>query len=128
MELNADDLLRDLIDEADAQRLRLDNPYVLDLIAVLLPHGVHGLSRGQVIREVWKRRGKQGVNMPDAFDQTVQASFQQYAGEYAAFRKRNAAESDDLFFAPRGLGAGWWAVRVERATAWLAAKKKELRT
>ena len=64
--------------------------------------------------------------MPEAFDEAVQASFQAYAGEYATFKHRKAKPGDDLFFAPRGKGAGWWAVRRDRAEAWLVEKRKEI--
>jgi len=85
------------------------------------------LPRRQVISEVEKRRAKKGVNMPTAFEQTVQAAFQAYAGEYAAFKDRHAPPSDDLFFAartPKGSKGVWWAIRRDKADAWMLAKKK----
>ncbi len=123
--MNGDDLLEELIQWADARQLRLDNPYVLDLVRILYPHE-RGLPRRQVINTIWQKRCTKGLNMPDAFDEAVQSSFQAYAGEYATFKRQKRSVSEDLFFAPRGKGAGWWAVRRDKAQAWLESKKKEL--
>jgi len=125
MSNDLDDLIKELDELIRVGKLRRENPYALDLIAVLYPFR-GGLPRRQVINELWKRRGKKGLNTPKAFEQTVQSAFQQYAGEYAAFQKRGARDTDNLFFAPKGLGAGWWSVRQDRADAWLAARKKEI--
>lgn len=131
MNNDVDDLIKE-IDEwinqlAVAGRIRRENPYSLYLIGILYPHK-NGLPRRQVINEMWRRRGAKGLNMPKAFGEAVQSAFQHHAGEYAAFQQRGAQESDDLFFAPKGLGArpAWWAVRQDRADVWLAAKKKEV--
>lgn len=123
-ESEVDKLLKELDEYVAARRLRLANPYVLDLIAILYPHK-NGLPRRQVINTMWRRRGQKGVNMPKAFDETIQAAFQTYAGDYAAFQARRAKLEDDLFFAPRGKGSGRWAVRQARADAWLSARKLE---
>lgn len=131
MNNDADDLLKELdrwfAEEDENAKRKRDNPYVLDLIRVLYPHPA-GLHRSKVIDELWRRRGEKDLNMPKEFEKSVQSAFQQYAGEYATFQKRNAKSSDDIFYAPRGKGAGWWAVRLDRADAWLVAKKKEIGT
>lgn len=124
MDSEVEELLRELDDYVAARTLRLENRYVLDLIAILYPHK-NGLPRRQVINTMWKRRGQKGVNMPKAFDETIQAAFQAYAGDYAAFKARHAKVEDDLFWPPRGKGAGQWAVRQDRADAWLRARKLE---
>jgi hypothetical protein len=93
---------------------RQENPYVLYLIAVLMPHK-EGLERQHVISEIERRRRQNGLAIPDKLEQTVQSAFQGHSSQSAAFRG-----SADLFHWPKGKGSGIWAVYQDRATKWLA--------
>ena len=106
------------------RQLKADNPYVADLIEILRPHKAVGLHRSQITRSLQQIRRKKGLPIAEAMDKAVQSSLQRHAKDYAGFKKRNAPESDDLFYAPKGMGRGYWAVRLDEATAWLIAKNK----
>lgn len=123
-DLDLADLLRDALKQSEKRKWRKDNPYVADLIQVLMPHR-QGLHRRRVIEALLKIRVSKKLPIPEAFEQTVQSSFQGHASEYATFKSRHAPHSDDLFYAPRGKGAGYWAVRIDRATVWMVAKNKQ---
>jgi hypothetical protein len=105
-------------------KLKADNPYVADLIEILRPHKDVGLHRSQITRSLQQIRAGKGLQVAEALDKAVQSSLQRHAKGYAGFRKRNAPDTDDLFYASQGMGSGYWAVRLDKATAWLIAKNK----
>lgn len=107
-----------------AKKLRLKNPYVLDLIWVLRPHAA-GLRRPLAMHLIEKNRKQRGLPVPRTLPDTVQSAFQQYCENSDVFKKRKAAPSDALFYWPQGKGAGVWAVHPERAEVWLREKLAE---
>ena len=129
MDSEVDDLIAEINDFlaklSEESRWKRDNPYVIDLIRVLYTHD-KGLDRKQVMRDLRKIRVSKGLEIPEAFEETVQSAFQAYAGAYSSFSNRGAPETDNLFYAPQGKGRGVWAVRRERAEAWLIARKSEV--
>jgi hypothetical protein len=68
---------------------RRDNPYVLDLIRVLLPHR-RGLRRPLVLDLLHKSRRDRNLPIPSNFDETVQSVFQQHCADSAVFKKKGA--------------------------------------
>lgn len=101
-----------------ALKLRKENPWVLYLIKVLWPYQ-SGLRRTIVMDRVRQIRAPKGLNMPKAFENTVQSAFNHHSSQSAVFAGRGAGEADDLFYSPDGKGSGKWAVHRERALAWL---------
>jgi hypothetical protein len=104
------------------KRLRLAHPYVADLIRVLHPHGLQGFPRQAVLRALEKNRHDNGLRIPKKFDESVQGSYNRHCVDSGVFAKRNAPDSDGLFYSPAGKGSGIWAVNLERAAAWLKEK------
>ena len=114
-------LLRRIDADIAAKKLRLENPYVRDLIEVLMPHQ-GGLSRQFVLHTLEKKRKQAGLKIPPKFEQSVQSAYNQHSVDSSVFIKRKAPESDGLFYSPQGKGSGIWAVYRDRATAWLEAR------
>ena len=106
------------------KRLRKAHPYVADLILVLRLHGSRGCLRQAVLRTLEKNRRDNGLRIPEKFVQSVQGEYNRHCVDSAVFAKRNAPESDGLFYSPAGKGSGIWAVNVERAAAWIEEKLK----
>jgi hypothetical protein len=108
--------------EQNAQKkLRVENPWVLDLIKVLYPHP-KGLSRSIVLHTVQRNRRQRGHPLPGEPEATIQSALQQHCVHSSVFKKRSAPPEDGLFHWPKGAGAGVWAIYPERAQAWLAAR------
>jgi hypothetical protein len=103
------------------QKLRIENPWVLDLIKVLYPHP-KGLSRSVVLHAVLRNRRQRGHPLPRQPEETIQSALQQHCMDSRVFQKRRAPSEDGLFHWPKGAGAGVWAVYPERAQVWLAAR------
>lgn len=117
-----------LVQEVEAKlanrKLRRDNPYVRDIVKVLWPYQ-RGLHRRYVVDRVWSLRNPTGLPMPKAFEQTVQSAFNQHNEESSVFRKKGGKLEDALFYPFGGKGSGVWAVRHDRAEAWLRRKALE---
>lgn len=101
--------------------LRSAHPNVGDLINVLALYGADGLSRQSVLRALEKNRRTTGLRILTKFEQAAQGTYNRYCID-SAFLKRNAPDSDCLFYSPIGKGSGIWAVNLERAAAWLKGK------
>jgi hypothetical protein len=123
-----DDILESLWQEVYAlhkkRRLKFDNPYVADMIEILRPFKESGLHRREITKRLAQMRAGKEIPLAIEMDKSVQSSLQRHSSAYAGFKKRNAPLSDDLFYPSRGFGAGWWAVRLDRATEWLKTKNK----
>jgi hypothetical protein len=124
-EISLDDLLADLLGTpeqrekyAAARSLRLENPWVLDLIKVLYPHPA-GLRRSIVIHSVLRNRKARGQSLPGTSDETIQSALQQYCVHAAAFKNRKAPVEDGIFHWPKGPRTGVWAIYPDKAQAWL---------
>ena len=114
--------LERLIDERRAKlELAHDNPYVLNLIKVLYPHGTRGLQRKFVLEAVYRLRKDSGVNIPKNFDEAVQASFNEHNGQSLTFDNKTRSPEDDLFYWVGGKHSriSKWAVHLDKANAWL---------
>lgn len=116
-----EDLLREINEAIAAKKVRLENPYVKDLIEILMPYP-NGLLRKMVLHMMEKKRERSGASIPENFEQSVQSSYNQHSVDSQVFIMRKAPESDGLFYSPQGKGSGIWAVYTDRATAWLEAK------
>ena len=119
-----DNLLRKIDAGIAAKKLRLENPYVKDLIEVLLPHQ-NGLSRRMVLHTLERKRKQAGLQIPEKFEQAVQSAYNQHSVDSTVFTKRGKPESDGLFYSPRGKGSGIWAVYRDKAATWLEARIAE---
>lgn len=104
--------------KAKAALKALENPYVRDLIEVLMPHP-RGLSRRLVLHTLERKRKQTGLPIPEKFEQSVQSAFQRHCVDSLVFKKRKAPEWQGLFSFPQGKGSGIWAVYPDRANAWL---------
>ncbi len=103
-----------------AKKLRLENPYVKDLIEVLQPRS-NGLSRQLVLHTLERRRKTAGLSIPKKFEETVQSAYNQHCVDSSVFKKCGKPESEGLFYSPQGKGSGVWAVHRDKAAAWLRA-------
>jgi hypothetical protein len=93
-----------------------------DLINVVAPYGADGLSRQSVLRALENNRRTTGLRIPPKFEQAAQGTYNRYCIDSTVFLKRNAPDSDGLFYSPVGKGSGIWVVNLERAAAWLKEK------
>jgi hypothetical protein len=121
--LSLDDLL-DLDRLKKWRQQRADetaNPYVLYLIKVLWPYE-RGLHRKYVLDRILDLRKAKGLSVPSNFESSVQNAFQTHSSESDMFEARAAPPEDDLFYWPIGKRTGKWAVRRDRAEAWLTRK------
>ncbi len=116
-----DQLLRDVQARIAKKELRLEHPYVKDLIEVLKAYP-RGLARQMVLHTLEKQRQRAGLPIPAKFEEAVQSSYNQHSVDSMVFKKRNAPPSDGLFYSPHGKGSGIWAVHLDRAAAWLKGK------
>jgi hypothetical protein len=78
-----------------------------------------------VLHDLYRQRKKDGLPIPQSFEEAVQSSYNQYSIDSAVFKKRNLPDSEAIFYAPGGKGSGRWAVNNERASAWMKARLKE---
>jgi hypothetical protein len=121
-ELTLDDLLAVTPEQMKAwiaaRRLKLENPWVLDLVKVLYPHP-RGLSRSIVLHTVIRARTARRHEVPRAVEETIQSAFQQHCVDSQVFKRRHAPSEDGIFHWPHGTRAGIWACYQEKARAWL---------
>jgi hypothetical protein len=117
-----DQLIRSIEAKAAANKLRLENPWVLHLIKVLWPYSRFGLRRADVMDRIRQIRVPKDLPVPKNYEQTIQSAFNRYSEDSDVFRRRNAPLSEALFFSPGGKGSGKWSVHRDRATEWLKAK------
>lgn len=123
------DTLESLFEEAmealKRKKSRRDNPYVANLIEVLRS-APNGVSRRYVIDILEKQRMKKNLPIPRKFEEAVQSAFNHHTSQSEVFKKRNAPAGDDLFYSPNGKGTGVWAVRIDRAAAWLKVREDRI--
>lgn len=122
-----DDTLARLLEEIDEENQlkmkRRGHTYVEDLIRILLPWR-GGLPRSIVLDRLEKQRKKDGLPVPERFEQAVQSAYNQNCVDSAVFRKRKLPNSAAPFFSPEGSGSGIWAVNPERAEQWLRKRRR----
>jgi hypothetical protein len=123
MEDSLEDLLQEAFAALQKRRTRRDNPYVVDLIGVLRPHGEYGLSRRRVIDTLERVRRAKGLPVPPTFDEVVQSAFNQHCVDSVVFKVRRVP-ADGLFSSRRDGPNATWIVHVGRADAWLLARKQ----
>lgn len=119
-----DDLLERALAASRERQWRRENPYVVDLVEVLWPHGPGGLSRRKVIESMKVKRHVKGLPVPDSFEETVQSAFNQHCIDSAVFRKRGVP-TDGLFSSRRSGNSTSWLVHRDRAAAWLIARNED---
>lgn len=112
-----DDAVKSLSAAFELKLIRLQHPYVLDLIRVLSRSPQ--MSRPIALDYMHRYRKGEGLPIPRTFDSSVQASLQYYCEDSDEFQKRGAPPSEALFRWPRGKGQGVWALNRENAKAWL---------
>lgn len=125
VEINYDDLFGPEAEQAylafeKAKKLRQERPWVRDIIRVLWGAPRDGVAMDQLVSNLWEMRKPSGLNMPRAFKKTVQSFLNQHTTQSSTW---NGRAKNDLFYSPRGKGSGTWAVRQERAAAWLKARR-----
>jgi hypothetical protein len=94
--------------------LREDRPWVRDIIRVLWNRS--STSMQQLTDELWAMRKPVGLPMPREFKKTVQSFLNQHTSQSTQWSGKT---KDDLFYSPKGKSSGTWAVRHDRAAAWL---------
>lgn len=103
------------------QRPREDQPFLLDLIAVLKPHP-SGLRRWSVMRAMRMRRSKAGHEISMKFEDEVERVFRDYCAPESNDNVTEVVGSRGvkpaLFFRPKEKAGEVWAVNSERAAAW----------
>lgn len=123
-----EDIFSDLFSEAaekayaeyaKRKKLRENRPWVRDIIRVLWNSSSTSMQR--LTDELWAMRKPTGLPMPRKFTNTVQSFLNQHTSQSTQW---NGKPEDDLFYSPKGKGSGTWAVRHDRAEAWL--KKRQL--
>jgi hypothetical protein len=119
--VSVEELLRECGAHLEANRLCVDDSYVVDLIRVLLSHP-DGLRRWSVMRAIRKNRENARLPIPDKIEDDVQRMFLQHCAQSDPFKKRNRPPETALFHWPQGKLAGLWAVFPDRAEAWMSAK------
>lgn len=106
-----EELLKEALAEAQERQRWRDNPYVADLIEVLLPHGASGWWRTKVIDEMETIRRRKRLPVPQTFEQTVQSAFNHHCTNSAVFKRRNVPE-DGLFYSKRHGKYTIWVVHT----------------
>ena len=117
-------LLQECEARIGADRLRLDDSYMLDLIRVLLPHP-NGVRRWSIMRAIRKSRESTGQPIPHKIEDAVQRVFLQRCVDSEMCMKQGHPEGAALFHWPLGKAGGLWAVHPERAEVWLTAMNAE---
>lgn len=107
--------LRDIEAKAATQKLKRQNPWVYDLILVLLPYP-NGLSRNTIIDWIERKRKAKGLPMPAKFEETVQAAYNAHSEASSVFKGQ---PGEALFYPVGGKGSGKWALHRDVAIAWL---------
>lgn len=105
-ELSLEDLLditpEELQDFFAARRLRLANPWLLDLIKVLYPHPT-GINRSVVLHTVQKNRAARGHKPVEKPEEAIQSAYNRFCVDSAVYRKRkNKLPDEGIFHSPKG--------------------------
>lgn len=95
----------------------MDQSRVADLIAVLEPHP-RGLRRWSVMRAMRARAEKANRDVSPKFEDDVERVFRRFC-EGDTVRAGITNTSEEFFFRPKETAGEVWAVRKERARAWL---------
>jgi hypothetical protein len=119
-----DALLRELQEAWAARKLKLEHPYVLDLIGVLARYPK--CRRGIALDMLWRRRKDAGLPIPPRFEESAQRALEFYCIDSDVFKKRGVSVSEALFCWPEGKGKGVWALIRESAKAWVSEHHKVL--
>lgn len=118
-----EEFLRSCEVQSAKNKLKIENPWVLDLIRVLWPYNRFGLRRVDVIDRIRQMRRPKGL-LPKKSESAIQSAFNRYSEDSLVFQKSGMLSDEAIFFSPKGKGSGIWAVHRDRAEAWL--RKKEL--
>ena len=118
-----DDILREVQAALEARKLRLEHPYVFDLIKVLAGRPIVKPS----IAVDWMERNRRaiGLPIPQAFRESVQAALNYYCRDSDVFQNRRASPEEALFCWPKGKRRGW-ALIEENARPWVRANRATL--
>lgn len=114
-ERKLDELLAEGARIQEALKHRRANPYVQDLIEILLPHP-GGHSQRIVLQEIKKPRRANGLPMPRRLEEAVQSAFNRFNRESSVFR---GTTREAIFHSVGGKGSGLWAVHSSSALTWL---------
>jgi len=95
----------------------VDQSCLADLIAVLEPHP-RGLRRWSVMRAMRQRMEKAHREITPKFEDDVERVFRRFC-EGDTVRAGMTDVSEEFFFRPKETAGEVWAVRMERARAWL---------
>lgn len=106
----------DIIAELDRIVERMGGEWAAYLIRALWPHR-YGLCRQLALDAVLEDALNRGRRIPVSFENTIQSTFQSHCSASAVFRGNQAR---DIFEFVGNVGSGVWAVRRERALAWMA--------
>ena len=104
-----------------AEKLRAEALYVTDLIEVLRTRTA-GLRRWAIMQAIRRKRIKAGVPIPDGFEDGVESAFQQHCVDSDVYKRGSMPPRPALFHWPLGKDGGIWALRADRADAWLRDK------
>ena len=99
--------------------LRKKNPYIVDLMRVLWPHNVRGLSRMDAVNAVYMLRHPKGLATVDTFADKVQSVFNQNNRDSAACKRKIIAP---FYSVSRGI----WGINRHKAIAWLEKHERLL--
>ena len=80
-----DEMLAELSKKLELKRLRSAHPYVVDLIRVLWRHGAEGIERQKVLDALERQREREGLPIPNKFQEAVQGSYNAHCVGYRAF-------------------------------------------
>ena len=123
-----DEMLAELSKKLELKRLRSAHPYVVDLIRVLWRHGAEGIERQKVLDALERQREREGLPIPNKFQEAVQGSYNAHCVGYRAFEKSKLMDSEAPFFSPGGKGSGIWAVDRDKALTWLKKENFEVQS
>jgi hypothetical protein len=119
-----DEMLDQLRAAFDARKLKLEHPYVLDLIGVLARYPK--CSRRIALDMLWRRRRDTGLSIPRTFEDSAQSALEFYCLDSDVFKKRGVSTNEALFCWPAGKGKGVWALLRRNAKQWVTEHYRSL--
>ena len=83
-------------------------PWIREIIEVLLDLGGEG-SLNAIYEEISQRKLMDFSST--TWRNTVRRTIEEYSSDTTYFHTRKKTTEDDIFYAPKGLGEGYWAIR-----------------